>query len=143
MYSSGLDARVRLALLCDYALTSEEGKISAIGIFSTINFAALPANYPRFFVVIVATLPPGNHSASINLLGPDGSEVIPNGPAMELDVPDGANESNLIIGFDNLAFEAPGIHQLQLRLDESLAMSLPFTVMSAAMQQGFTARGNA
>lgn len=143
MFSSGLDPRVRIALLCDYALTSEDGKVSAMGMFSTINFLSLPANYPRFFVVIVAVLEPGSHSARISLLGPSGSEIIPEGPSMNLDVPEGANESNLIIGFDNLGFESAGIHQLQLRLDESLAMSLPFTVMSTTESRPFTVTGNA
>jgi hypothetical protein len=143
VYSSGFDSRVRLALLCDYALNSEDGKVSAIGMFSTITFASLPANYPRFFVVIVASLPPGSHTASLSLLGPNGSQVIPNGPSMELDVPDGSTESNLIIGFDNLAFEAAGVHQLNLQLDDTLALSLPFSVTTAGAQPGFTARGNA
>lgn len=143
MFTDSPDARVRMALLCDYALTSEDGKVSAIGVFSTINFVTLPANYPRFFVVIVAVLPPGTHTAQLSLIGPAGAEVIPNGPTMNLEVPEGANESNLIIGFDNLGFEAAGIYQLQLRLDDVLAMSLPFTVMSANEQQAFTVRGNA
>jgi hypothetical protein len=143
VFSSGFDSRVRLALLCDYALNSEDGKVSAIGIFSAITFPSLPANYPRFFVVIVASLPAGSHTASLTLVGPNGSEIIPSGPTMELAVPEGSTESNLIIGFDNLAFETPGMHQLNLVLDETLAMSLPFTVMTAGPQAGFTPRGNA
>jgi len=142
LYGSTQDPRVRLALLCDYALTSEDGKVSAIGLFSTINFAQLPGNYPRFFVVIVTVLPPGSHAAQLSMLGPSGQEVIPNGPVMNLDVPEGSSESNLIIGFDNLGFEHSGIHQLQLRLDGSIAMSLPFSVL-AASEQAMTQRGNA
>ena len=141
MYGSQ-DPRVRLALLCDYALTSEDGKVSAIGLFSTINFAQLPGNYPRFFVVIVTSLPPGPHTAQLSMVDPRGEQVIPNGPTMNLDVPEGSNESNLIIGFDNLGFEHAGIHQLQLAVDGSLAISLPFTVM-AANEQAMTQMGNA
>lgn len=143
MFGDIQDPRVRLALLCDYALTSEDGKVSAIGMFSTINFAQLPGNYPRFFVVIVASLEAGQHKAQLSMLGPSGHEIIPNGPVMNLDVPEGSSESNLIIGFDNLGFEHSGIHQLQLRIDESLAMSLPFTVLAANDQQPMIQVGNA
>lgn len=143
MFGGALDDRIRLALLCDYALTSEDGKVSAIGVFSTISFVSLPANYPRFFVVVMAALPAGHHEAQISLLGPTGTEVIPNGPAMDLDVPEGSNETNLIIGFDNLTFEVAGLHQLQLRIDERAAVAIPFAVLSASEQQGFMARGNA
>jgi hypothetical protein len=132
---------VRLALLCDYALTSEDGKVSAIGLFSNINFASLPANYPRFFVLFVATLAPGTYNASIVLLGPDGSHVIPPGPLMNLEVPEGSNETNMIIGFDNLTFHAPGLHRLELRIDDYPAATIPFGV-SASEGEGFP-RGNA
>ena len=143
MFNSDYDARVRLAVLCDYALTSEDGKVSAIGIFSTISFGSLPANYPRFFVVVIVSLPPGSHTARINMIGPTGAEVIPSGPEMGLEVPEGANESNLIIGFDNLGFETAGIHQLNLSLDDAPALTIPFTVMSAGEPAPFSMRGNA
>jgi hypothetical protein len=136
------DPRIRLALLCDYALTSEDGKVSAIGLFSTINFAQLPGNYPRFFVVIVAVLDTGSHEAQLSLLGPRGNEVIPNGPTMNLDVPTGSTESNLIIGFDNLGFEHAGIYQLQLSIDGTVAMRLPFSVLTSS-DQPMTPMGNA
>lgn len=142
MFSREFEDGVRLALLCDYALTSEDGKVSALGLFSNMSFASLPANYPRFFVVIVAALHPGHHEATITLLGPTGAEIIPNGPAMTLDVPEGSNETNLIIGFDNITFESPGLHQLQMRLDGKVAITLPFAVVQP-QAQGFTARGNA
>lgn len=142
MFGGDQDARVRFALLCDYALTSEDGKVSAIGLFSTINFAQLPGNYPRFFVVIVTVLPSGAHTAQLNMIGPQGNDVIPNGPVMNLDVPEGSSESNLIIGFDNLGFEHSGIYQLQLRIDGTLAMSLPFSVLGAN-EQAMTQMGNA
>jgi hypothetical protein len=142
MFGGAFDDRVRMALLCDYALTSEDGKISAIGIFSSISFASLPANYPRFYVVIIASLTSGNHAAQIQMLGPAGNEILPSGPPMNLDVPDPANETNLIIGFDNLTFEQPGLHQLQFMLNGDVALSLPFSVMTSE-QEGYAVRGNA
>lgn len=142
MFSTGFDERIRLALLCDYALTSQDGKVSAIGMFTTINVASLPAVYPRFFVVVVAGLSAGYHSARISLLNPSGSPLIPNGPEMTLEVPNGASDTNLIIGFDNLNFESAGLHQLQLHLDDQVVTTLPFAVMVSGDQEATNFRGS-
>jgi len=142
MSSGSRDSRIKTALLCDYAVTGQDGKVSAIGIFSGISFQALPANYPRFFVVVIADLDPGEHEGRLQMLAPSGQLMIPPGPSMGISVPDPAAETNLIIAFDNLGFQTAGIHQLQLTIDGSMALSLPFAVMSAG-EPAFTARGNA
>ncbi len=142
MNGQNIDPRIRAALLCDYAITGQDGKVSAIGIFSNITFASLPANYPRFFVVIIASVDAGPHVARLQLVGPSSEDMIPEGPEMEISVADEQAETNLIIAFDNLPFQATGIHQLQLTLDGALALNLPFGVMSAS-DQTFSGRGNA
>ncbi|GEM_PF-1306762 len=143
MFSTDGGDQVRLALLCDYALTSEDGKISAIGLFSSITFHSLPAAYPRFFVVVVAALAPGTHSGQVSILGPTGAEIIPEGPSMGIEVPEQSSETNLIIGFDSLTFESPGVHRLQLRLDGRVALTLPFGVVTASDSPNFSTVGNA
>jgi len=52
-------------LLCDYALTAQDGKISAIGIFSQINVAHLPAVHGRMFVVAILEAEPGRHDLQL------------------------------------------------------------------------------
>ena len=40
-------------LLCDHAITAQDGKVSAIGMFSQINVTRLPTVYGRLFIVAV------------------------------------------------------------------------------------------
>ena len=47
------DVELHTLLLCDYALTAQDGKISAIGVFSQINVARLPATHGRCFIVAI------------------------------------------------------------------------------------------
>jgi hypothetical protein len=39
------DPEIRLAALCDYALVSQDGKVSLLGIFRNISVSTLPAPY--------------------------------------------------------------------------------------------------
>jgi hypothetical protein len=142
MLSGDFSIQSKLALLCDYALTSQDGKVSVMGIFSNIALPALPANYPRFFVVAILLLDPGQHSARIQLVSPSGAEMLPNAPSMNLDVPAPASETNLIIGFDNILFESAGLHQVQLRIGAQLAVTIPFTVTTVTLPDT-PFRGNA
>ena len=48
-------------LLCDYALTAQDGKLSVMGIFSQINVPRLPAVHGRCFVVSILEATPGEH----------------------------------------------------------------------------------
>lgn len=43
--------KVNFAHLCDYALLSVDGKLSALGIFTRISTAQIPAFHPRAFLV--------------------------------------------------------------------------------------------
>ena len=49
------DTRLELhsLVICDYALTAQDGKISAIGIFGQITVSRLPSVHGRFFIVAV------------------------------------------------------------------------------------------
>ena len=46
------DPRLELhsLLLCDHAITAQDGKVSAIGLFSQINVTRLPTTYGRLFI---------------------------------------------------------------------------------------------
>src|SRR5690348_11998151 len=112
-----MPAQVKAGLLCDYALTSEDGKLSAIGIFSNINFASLPNAYPRFFVVFVLTLDTGTHEVQLNIVDPIGQQMLPEAPTVEVPVEVPGADTNLVIDFPNLPFNRPGIYQVQLYVE--------------------------
>src|ERR687896_155670 len=66
------DVELHTLLLCDYALTAQDGKISAIGVFSQINVARMPAAHGRCFIVAILEASPGSHELSIQVVAPSG-----------------------------------------------------------------------
>jgi hypothetical protein len=69
-------------LLCDYALTAQDGKISAIGLFSQINVARLPAVHGRLFIVAVLEADPGTYELSLQVVAPSGASILEQAPDM-------------------------------------------------------------
>jgi hypothetical protein len=123
---------VRAALLCDYALTSEDGKLSVVGIFGNINLATIPGTYPRFFVVIIVALDAGSHAVRVGIVDPMGQQMLPDQPLASVDVDVSGTERNLVVDLQNLLFNHAGIHQVQLYVAGRLIHSVPLTVQSAS-----------
>ncbi|MGH2441547.1 MAG: DUF6941 family protein [Chloroflexota bacterium] len=132
---------VKAAMLCDYALTADDGKLSVMGLFGNINFPTLPNAYPRFFVVIVASFGPGDHAIQLGILDPTGQQVLPEQPTVSVHVDGPGADTNLVVDFNNLPFTRAGIHQVQLYFEGRLLHSIPLNVQSAAVN-GITARPN-
>lgn len=115
-------------LLCDYALTAKDGKISAVGIFSQINVPQLPAVHGRLFVVAVLEAEPGPYPLVLQMVAPGGGEVLPNPPRLQIDVPAGTTTANVIADLNGLELREIGRHRLELRSDDRVLGSAPFTV---------------
>ena len=64
------DVQLHTLLLCDYALTAQDGKISAVGVFSQINVNRLPATHGRCFIVAILEATPGEHELSFQVVAP-------------------------------------------------------------------------
>ncbi len=123
---------IKAALLCDYALTSEDGKLSVMGIFSNINFPSIPNAVPRFFVVIILTLDAGMHPLRFGILDPSGQQMLPDPPSVDVQVEVPGADTNLVVDFNNLTFSRPGIYQVQLYLEGRLVHTMPLNVQSLA-----------
>ena len=123
---------IKAALLCDYALTSDDGKLSAVGIFSNINFASLPSAYPRFFVVIIVSFDSGTHGVRLGIVDPVGQQILPDPPTVDVQVEMPGSDTNLVIDFNNLLFQRAGIHQVQLFVSDLLVHSMPLTVQAVS-----------
>jgi hypothetical protein len=104
---------LRLGALCDHALIGQDGKLSLIGIFDHIGVTRLPAQHPRFFVVIVLQGTAIEPQVEMELLGPDGAtmmrEVIPIDPAS---IAQGSG--NLLAEVNMLSLEQPGAFQFRV-----------------------------
>jgi len=61
---------------CDYAMISQEGKLSIIGLFDSIFVRSLPAQHPSMCFVVVAKGEPGsNHKLKLVTAGPSGKKI--------------------------------------------------------------------
>ena len=124
------DPRLELhsLLLCDHAITAQDGKVSAIGLFSQINVTRLPATYGRFFIVAVLEADPGQHQLTFQVIGPSGQPMLARPPQMRLEVPPKAITANIVADLKGLQVRELGKHRLELRAGERLLGSTPFTI---------------
>jgi hypothetical protein len=61
---------------CDYAMISQDGKLSIIGIFDRIFVRNLPAQHPSMCFVVVAKGAPGSdHKMKLVITGPSGNKI--------------------------------------------------------------------
>ena len=116
-------------LICDYALTAQDGKISAIGLFSQINVMSLPAVHGRLFIVAVLETDPGVHELDLQVLAPSGRPILQNAPRLQMDVPEGASNANLVADLNGLELTELGPHRVELRRGDRLLGSAAFRVV--------------
>lgn len=121
---------VKVGLLCDYALTGMDQRLSLIGIFNNINFPSLPAAYPQFFVVFVLNLERAQHEVHLGIVNPSGQQMLPDAEPVNVDVEVPGAETNLVIGFNNIQFDRQGIYQVQLFVNGRLVHSIPLNVQA-------------
>jgi hypothetical protein len=115
-------------LLCDYALTAQDGKISAVGVFSQINVARLPAVHGRCFIVAMLEAEPGPHQLTINVVAPSGKPSLGRPPTLRIEVPANATTANIVADLKGMRLEEIGRHRIELRAGDRLLGSTPFTV---------------
>jgi len=142
IYSTMVDRRIELhtLLLCDYALTAQDGKISAVGIFSQINVGRLPAVHGRCFVVAVLEAEPGAHELTLQVVSPKGIAILEHPPQLRIDVPENATSANIVADLNGMRIEELGRHRIELRAGDRLLGSTPFTIYLVWQSQQ---RGNA
>lgn len=129
------ELRLHTLLLCDYALTAQDGKISAIGVFSQINVARLPAAHGRCFIVAILEASPGQHELSIQVVGPSGKPTLQQAPRLRIDVPVNATTANIVADLKGMRLEEIGRHRIELRAGDAVLGSSPFSVNLIMRQQ--------
>ena len=115
-------------LLCDYAITSRDGKVSAIGIFSQINVHRLPVAHGRFFIVAVLEADPGQHDLHLQVVTPTGAGALQQTPRLRIDVSRAATTANIVADLKGLRITEPGRHRIELREGERVLGSTPLNV---------------
>ena len=129
------DLSLHSLLLCDYALTAQDGKISAIGIFSQINVMRLPATHGRCFIVAIFEARPGRHELSFQVIAPSGKATLQQAPRIRIEVPPTATSANIVADLKGMRLEEIGRHRIEVRAGEELLGSSPFNVNLILRQQ--------
>lgn len=129
------DLQLHTLLLCDYALTAQDGKISAIGVFSQINVTRMPATHGRCFIVAILEASPGPHELTIQVISPSGKPTIQQAPRLRIEVPANATTANIVADLKGMRLEEIGRHRIEVRAGDQVLGSSPFTVNLILRQQ--------
>ena len=129
------DLQLHTLLLCDYAMTAQDGKISAVGVFSQINVARLPATHGRCFIVAILEASGGEHELSLQVVGPSGKPTLQQAPRLRINVPPNATTANIVANLKGMRIAEIGRHRIEVRSGETLLGSAPFTVNLVMRQQ--------
>ncbi len=122
------DLQLHTLLLCDYAITAKDGKISAVGVFSQINVARLPATHGRCFIVAILEATPGRHEMSLQIISPSGKPTLPQAPRLRIEVPPNATTANIVADLKGMKIEELGRYRIELREGDQILGSSPFLV---------------
>ena len=129
------DLQLHTLLLCDYALTAQDGKISAIGVFSQINVARLPATHGRCFIVAILEATPGPHELTLQVMSPSGKPTLQQAPRLRIEVPANATTANIVADLKGMRIEEIGRHRIEVRSGADMLGSAPFNVNLVMRQQ--------
>jgi hypothetical protein len=133
--------RIDFAVVSDYALVDQYGKLSVMGIFQHIWVGQFPALHPRLHLVLRVKgkrTEIGEHRVRIRFMGPDGNEVLAgDGTVNFAEPPAGVTEieAGAILVFD-VPFAQAGRYQFEITVDDELETVVPMTV-------GLTPQGQA
>ncbi len=125
--------KLDFAVVCDYAVVDQYGKLSVLGIFQHIWVAQFPAVHPRLHLVVRLKgkrTEVGQHNVRIRLRDADGAEVLSGDGTVTLaEPPAGVTEveAGAILVFD-VPFSHPGRYAFDITLDGELQASVPLTV---------------
>ena len=129
------DVQLHALLLCDYALTAQDGKISAVGVFSQINVGRLPATHGRCFIVAVLEAEPGPHEVTIQVMSPSGQPTLQQAPRLRIEVPPTATTANIVADLKGLRISEIGRHRVEVRAGDRVLGTTPFVVNLILRQQ--------
>jgi hypothetical protein len=130
---------VDFAVVADYALVDQSGKISVLGIFQHIWVQQFPAMHPRLHLVLRLKgkrTEVGEHGVQIRLADEEGAEILGgNGTVTFAEPPAGVVdiEAGAILVFD-VPFPHPGVYKFDITVDGEQKAEVPITVTQLPAQ---------
>lgn len=104
---------IELLETCDYAVISQDNKLSILGIFDQIVINTSPSNHSKMFVVaVIRGQPNSKHTFEISIKDPTGKNVL---PEMKLEPTIGPNgKTNILAELANLPIPVQGEYKVKL-----------------------------
>jgi len=133
--------KTELLTLCDHAMTSQQGKLSVIGLFDRIFVTQLPSKYPRFFIVAIVSGKSGtSHEVELRVKTPTGKALLPKrSVSLKLG---GNGKANVLTDVANLTFEEVGEYTIEIVTDEDQVGSTSFFVSKVVPKDQATQKKN-
>jgi len=128
------------AVVADYALVDQGGKISVLGMFQHIWVQQFPATHPRLHLVLRLRgkrTEIGEHQVQIRLLDEQDTEILGgNGQVTFAEPPAGITdiEAAAVLVFD-VPFPHPGPYRFEITVDGERQATVPLTVSLLPQQQ--------
>lgn len=126
---------IQVAVLCDAATDDNNGKLNLLGAFDTIYTPQLPATHPQCSIALRLTFSSGDegkHELRLNFVNADGHSIMPDFPAIPLEVtlPEDMHFAtrNFIVNIQQLKFDEPGLYSIDISLDNQPQSSIPLLV---------------
>jgi hypothetical protein len=129
------------AVVADYALVDQAGKVSVLGIFQHIWVQQFPAMHPRLHLVLRLRgkrTEIGEHGVRIRLADDQGAEVLGgSGSVTFAEPPAGVTdiEAAAILGFD-VPFPHAGLYRFEITIDGRVEATVPITVSQVPAAAG-------
>ncbi|HEX9279119.1 MAG TPA: hypothetical protein VF890_00675 [Gemmatimonadales bacterium] len=128
------------AVIADYALVDQAGKISVLGMFQHIWVQQFPATHPRLHLVLRLRgkrTEIGDHQVQIRLLDDQDAEILGgNGQVTFAEPPAGITdiEAAAVLVFD-VPFPHPGAYRFEILVDGERQATVPLTVSLLPQQR--------
>jgi hypothetical protein len=125
--------KVPLAVLCDAANVSREGKLNVLGIFSALRASGFPCVHPSLTLVVgleATYTERGEHSIDIRLVDADGGELLKLDGRVNVqgERPGRPILTQAVLQLNNIAFPHAGTYTFDILVDRRHERSLPLEV---------------
>ncbi len=124
--------KVKLAVLADYANTTNDGKLNIMGIFGRIQSARFPARHLQCHLVISCTTSEFDVGKSfpyrIRLLDEDGQSLMNMEGNVGVGKEGASRDVNLNLRINEMVFPKPGHYEFLIDLAETKSWPVPFRV---------------
>lgn len=125
--------KIDFAVVCDYAIIDQYGKLSVLGIFQHIWVSQFPTVHPRLHLVVRlkgTRTEVGQHKVQIRLVDDQQKEIIKGDGTVAFSEPPAGVlevEAGAVLVFD-VPFEREGRYEFVIAVDSETVTAVPVTV---------------